>query len=93
MRGDPQGEQGQGAEQRDSDQGEGPGRGADRGGQTRREAWPGDPAVLKDMFARVEKVAEVKRKRGPLAIETYTLDVLEGPKGEVFDRSPPPELQ
>ena len=43
-------------------------------------------------FARVERVGEVKRKRGPLLIETYALDVLEGPKGEVFDRSPPPEL-
>jgi hypothetical protein len=57
------------------------------------EAWPGDPPVLKDTFARVEKVAEVKRKRGPLTIEIYALDVLEGPKGEVFDRSPPPELE
>jgi hypothetical protein len=57
------------------------------------EAWPGDPPFLKDMFARVEKVAEVKRKRGPLTIETYVLDVLEGPKGDVFDRSPPPELE
>jgi 4-amino-4-deoxy-L-arabinose transferase-like glycosyltransferase len=55
------------------------------------EVWPGDP--LKDMFARVEKVAEIPRKRGPLTIETYALDVLEGPKGEVFDRSPPPELE
>ncbi|SIO43902.1 Dolichyl-phosphate-mannose-protein mannosyltransferase [Bradyrhizobium erythrophlei] len=55
------------------------------------EVWPGDP--LKDMFARVEKVAEVPRRRGPLTIETYALDVLEGPKGEVFDRSPPPELE
>jgi len=26
-------------------------------------------------------------------IETYALDVLEGPTGEVFDRSPPPELR
>jgi hypothetical protein len=50
-------------------------------------------ASLKDMFAQAEKVAEVKRKRGPLVIETYVLDLLEGPKGEVFDRSPPPELQ
>ena len=48
---------------------------------------------LKDMFARVEKVGEVERKRGPLVIETYALDLLEGPKGEVLDRTPPPELQ
>ena len=57
-----------------------------------REAFPGDPP-LKDMFARVEKVGEVERRRGPLLIETYALDLLQGPKGEVFDRTPPPELQ
>jgi hypothetical protein len=57
-----------------------------------REVWPGE-APLKDMFARVEKVGEVERKRGPLVIETYALHLLEGPKGEVFDRTPPPELQ
>jgi len=55
------------------------------------EVWPGDP--LKEMFARVENVAEVPRKRGPLTIETYALDVMEGPKGEVFDRSQPPEFE
>jgi hypothetical protein len=57
-----------------------------------REAFPGD-APLQDMFARVEKVGEVERRRGPLLIETYALHLLEGPKGEVFDRTPPPELQ
>jgi 4-amino-4-deoxy-L-arabinose transferase-like glycosyltransferase len=56
------------------------------------EVWPID-TPLKDVFARVEKVAEVARKRGPLTIETYALDVLEGAKGDVFDRSPPPELE
>ena len=50
------------------------------------EAWPGDAPYLKDRFARVERVGEVQRKRGPLVIETYALDVLEGPTGEVFDR-------
>jgi hypothetical protein len=57
-----------------------------------RENFPGDHP-LKDNFARIERVGEVTRKRGPLVIETYALDVLEGPKGEVFDRSPPPELE
>jgi Dolichyl-phosphate-mannose-protein mannosyltransferase len=47
----------------------------------------------KDRFAHVERVAELKRMRGPLTIETYALDLLEGPTGEVLDRSPPPELQ
>ena len=56
------------------------------------EVWPIDHP-LKHMFARVEKVAEVARKRGPLTTETYALDVLEGAKGDVFDRSPPPELE
>jgi hypothetical protein len=32
------------------------------------------------------------RKRGPLIIENYALDLLEGAKGDVLDRSPPPEL-
>jgi 4-amino-4-deoxy-L-arabinose transferase-like glycosyltransferase len=57
------------------------------------EVWPEDPPFLKKNFARVEKVGEVTRKRGPLVIETYALDLLEGAKGDVFDRSPPPELE
>ncbi|MFH0303218.1 glycosyltransferase family 39 protein [Bradyrhizobium sp. 31Argb] len=57
------------------------------------EAGPGDPPFLKEMFSQVERIAEVQRKRGPLVIETYALYLLEGPKGDVFDRSPPPELQ
>jgi hypothetical protein len=50
-----------------------------------------DQPLLKKDFARVEKVAELQRKRGPLLIETVELDVLEGPN-DVFDRAPPPEL-
>ncbi len=56
------------------------------------EARPGGRPYLKDTFAQVEEVAELQRKRGPLVIETYALDLLSGPKGEVLDRSPPPEL-
>jgi 4-amino-4-deoxy-L-arabinose transferase-like glycosyltransferase len=57
------------------------------------EARPGGRPYLKDAFARVEQVAELPRMRGPLRIETYALDLLEGAKGEVLDRSPPPELE
>jgi 4-amino-4-deoxy-L-arabinose transferase-like glycosyltransferase len=57
------------------------------------EARPGGRPYLNDTFARVEQVAELERKRGPLTIETYALDLLEGPKGDVLDRSPPPELE
>jgi hypothetical protein len=57
------------------------------------EARPGGRPDLKDAFARIERVAEFKRKRGPLTIETYAIDLLEGPRGEVLDRSPPPELE
>jgi len=57
-----------------------------------RENFPGDHP-LKDNFARIERIGEVARKRGPLVIETYALDMLEGPKGDVLDRSPPPELE
>ena len=56
------------------------------------EAW-GDAPFLKDRFSRIERVGEVQRKRGPLVIETYALDVLEGPTGEVLNRSSPPELR
>jgi 4-amino-4-deoxy-L-arabinose transferase-like glycosyltransferase len=57
------------------------------------EARPGGRPYLKEAFARVEQVAELPRMRGPLKIETYALDLLEGPKGSVLDRSPPPELE
>jgi hypothetical protein len=57
------------------------------------EARPGGRPYLEEAFTKVETVAELKRMRGPLTIETYALDLLEGPKGEVLDRSPPPELQ
>jgi hypothetical protein len=45
------------------------------------------------VFAQVERVTELKRKRGPLTIETYALDLLDGANGSVLDRSPPPELE
>jgi 4-amino-4-deoxy-L-arabinose transferase-like glycosyltransferase len=57
------------------------------------EARPEAETYPKERFARVERVAELKRMRGPLTIETYGLDLLEGAKAEVLDRSPPPELQ
>jgi Dolichyl-phosphate-mannose-protein mannosyltransferase len=57
------------------------------------EVRTGGQPKLKDAFAKVEEVAQLKRMRGPLTIETYELDSLEGPKGDVFDRSPPPELE
>jgi hypothetical protein len=57
------------------------------------EVHPGGQPHLKELFARVEDVAQLKRMRGPLTIETYEVDLLEGPKGEVLDRSPPPELE
>ena len=57
------------------------------------EVRPDGQAKLKGNYARFEKVAELTRKRGPLTVETYELDLLEGAKGDVIDRSPPPELQ
>jgi hypothetical protein len=41
----------------------------------------------------VTQVAQLQRKRGPLVIETYSNDLLEGAKGYVLDRSPPPEAR
>jgi hypothetical protein len=46
-----------------------------------------------DAFASIEKVGDLKRMRGPLVVENVELNLLEGPKGDVLDRSPPPELQ
>jgi 4-amino-4-deoxy-L-arabinose transferase-like glycosyltransferase len=57
------------------------------------EARPEERPYLNDTFAHVERLAELKRMRGPLTIETYAIDLLEDAKGEVLDRSPPPELQ
>ena len=56
------------------------------------EVKPRAQLFLKDSFARIEQVAELPRKRGALVIETYAITLLADPKGEVFDRSPPPEL-
>jgi hypothetical protein len=57
------------------------------------EVRPAALPYVKEMFARAERVAELKRMRGPLTIENYGLDLLEGAKGAVLDNSPPPELQ
>ena len=57
------------------------------------DSAPGGRPFLKEFFASVENVGEVKRKRGPLVVETYWLLLLQDPKGEALDRSPPPELQ
>ncbi|MGB6237200.1 MAG: glycosyltransferase family 39 protein [Bradyrhizobium sp.] len=46
-----------------------------------------------ETFAKVERVGEFKRMRGPLVIETYALDLLDGRKRPVLDNSPPPESQ
>src|SRR6201994_4064091 len=56
------------------------------------EVKPRALLFFKDMFGAIEEVAELPRKRGPLTIETYTVTLFSHPKGDVFDRSPPPEL-
>jgi hypothetical protein len=56
-----------------------------------REVFPVEDE-MGGAFASVEKVGEVERRRGPLVIETYALYLLRGPKGDVLDRTPPPEL-
>ena len=38
------------------------------------------------------QAAVLFERNTPWSIETIELDVLEGPKGDVFDRAPPPEL-
>lgn len=46
-----------------------------------------------DTFTKIERVGEFRRMRGPLVIETYALDLVDGAKRPVLDNSPPPELQ
>ncbi|GLR89883.1 glycosyltransferase family 39 protein [Bradyrhizobium iriomotense] len=48
---------------------------------------------LNEIFSQVTRVTELQRKRGPLVVETYGIDLLEGAKGEVLDRSSPPEVR
>ena len=57
------------------------------------EVRPALHPYLKDRFGVIERIAELPRKRGPLLFETYALDLLREPKGDVLDRAPPPELQ
>jgi 4-amino-4-deoxy-L-arabinose transferase-like glycosyltransferase len=57
--------------------------------EIRSGGWP----QLTKMFAHVDEVAQLSRKRGPLTIETYALNLLQGAKGDVLDHSPPPELE
>ncbi|WFU43986.1 glycosyltransferase family 39 protein [Bradyrhizobium sp. CB82] len=57
------------------------------------ELRPDGHPFLNENFTQVTRVAELQRKRGPLVVETYGIDLLEGTKGEVLDRSPPPEVR
>ena len=57
------------------------------------EVRSGVPPYLDQTFSHIERVAELPRKRGPLTIETYGLDLVDGAKRDVLDRSPPPELE
>ena len=56
------------------------------------EVRPWVSPYLKQHFGEIERIAELPRKRGPLVIETYGLDLVRAPKGDVIDHSPPPEL-
>jgi 4-amino-4-deoxy-L-arabinose transferase-like glycosyltransferase len=51
------------------------------------------PSYVTDTFSTIERVGQFNRMRGPLVIETYGLDLVEGAKRPVLDNSPPPELQ
>ncbi len=51
------------------------------------------PLYLEQTFAHIERVAELPRKRGPLTIEIYGLDLVDGAKRDVLDHTPPPELE
>ncbi len=56
------------------------------------DVQPDGPAALAGQYAHVEKLADIRRMRSGVAIETYELDLLDGAKGDPLDHSPPPEL-
>ncbi|MCP3465323.1 glycosyltransferase family 39 protein [Bradyrhizobium sp. CCGUVB23] len=57
------------------------------------ELRAGGHPFFNEIFAQVTRVAELQRKRGPFVVETYGIDLLEGARGDVLDRSPPPEAR
>ena len=57
------------------------------------EVWPIDQPVEAHVSLASRRSPKSRASAGRLTIETYALDVLEGAKGDVFDRSPPPELE
>ncbi|WP_316170274.1 glycosyltransferase family 39 protein [Bradyrhizobium sp. SZCCHNRI1058] len=57
------------------------------------EAQIATRVYVSNTFGRIEKVGEAARKRGSLTIETYAFYALSEPKGDLLDRTPPPELQ
>lgn len=54
--------------------------------------YRGGDAAFRGRYARTEKLADLARKRGGVVVETYEVDLLDGPKGAPLDRLPPPEL-
>ncbi|WP_316191752.1 MULTISPECIES: glycosyltransferase family 39 protein [unclassified Bradyrhizobium] len=57
------------------------------------EAQIATRVYVSNTFGRIEKVGEAARMRGSLTIETYAFYALSEPKGDLLDRTPPPELQ
>jgi Dolichyl-phosphate-mannose-protein mannosyltransferase len=57
------------------------------------EVRPALRPYIREKFASITQVAELQRKRGPLTVETYALNLLEDARGDVLDSSPPPELE
>ncbi len=56
------------------------------------DVYPDGPVHLAGKYERVEKLANIERKRSGVPIETYQLSVLDTAKGDPFDRSPSSEL-
>jgi hypothetical protein len=57
------------------------------------EVRPTVRPYIREKFASITQVAELQRKRGPLTVETYALNLLEDARGDVLDHSLPPELE
>lgn len=55
------------------------------------DAKPADPTETA-VFGEIETIGQIARTRSGVVVASYRIDRVAAPRGEVIDRSPPPEL-
>lgn len=56
------------------------------------EVRPDRQTALKAHYARIDKIADLTRKRGRTPVQSFEVELLQGATGDVIDRSPPIEV-